>query len=266
MLSALPSAVHVAAAAAERQRVIRRLVCLGNAVEVAVRHGCRPQCAPLAGRLTQCPKQAGRLGRMVQGALVQSMPELRLGQANQACGHERNLLAATRGLERGRRRGSRGFPFTRADQHHGQSALRLRHVRRRLCTFRNVEHRVGVGRGATKVALGDEAFRAQVEEIEPMARARAGCRQCRRGEFDRLRMPACPCEVTDMLRRRRRALAAGARLARRARRFLPVRIRHRLLESPCPGENFLRRQPSRDSRRTCASGARQQGNGGWRTG
>ena len=79
-----------------------------------------------------------------------------------------------RGLQRGGGGGDGRLKFALAHLYQRKTVARLRLGSRRLGAIRKVEHLGGVRAGLLQIALGDEAFGAQVEQIEPGSRAQAG--------------------------------------------------------------------------------------------
>ena len=138
-------------------------------------HSARPcpEASPNARTARPPPVAFARTVRQV-------LADLRFGETKQAQRDQWRPLAPARGPEcRGGRRDGR-LEFALARLHQGPAVLRLRHECGRLGALGKAEHRVGIGAGAVEVALGDEALRAQVQQVEPVGNAQARCGQGRR--------------------------------------------------------------------------------------
>ena len=84
------------------------------------------------------------------------------------------MLALPRALKGGSGRRNRSFQFALAHLHEGLPVQRLRNERGRLGRFGKRQHRGGVGTGAVQLSQRNEAFRAQIQEVEPEGRVQPG--------------------------------------------------------------------------------------------
>ena len=208
----IAGAIEVAGLPAQRQCSLGRLNRLLGPTLRAAPHCDHPQRTPFIRGPSQRAKQSGCSHRMAHRLFkVRPGPELRFGEPKQAHRFERHLLTLACGLERGGGGGDGRLEFALAHPHQGLAVARLCLECGSAGAVREVEHRLRIGAGAREIALGDEAFRAQVEQVEPACHAQAGRAQRRSGQLDRLRMRSGPRQVADLPGRRDRRPRASLR-------------------------------------------------------
>ncbi len=169
----VPRAVKVAGAPRQCQRLPRGGIGLGDAALIAARTSQRPQRPPLADGLTQRLEQPGSLRGRLRSLLVVQQTKLRLRQSVQAGGLQRRLFALARRLQsffRGDRRGPR---IACAKFDNGPAIQRLRHEGGFARAAGEFEHCLRVRRCRTGIALGNEAFGAQVQKVDAAADVQA---------------------------------------------------------------------------------------------
>ncbi|MDQ2961586.1 MAG: hypothetical protein M3R31_00280 [Pseudomonadota bacterium] len=228
-------AIQVAGFPAQRQCGVGRLHRLGGPTLTVARDRDYPLRTPLIGAPPERVKQFGGPHAIARGFFkIHPIPELRFGEPKQAHRFQRNLFALARRLQRGGGGGDRRLDLTLSYLHQGKAVPCLCLECGGLGALRKLEHRVRVGAGALQVALGDEAFRAQVEEVEAASNAQAGHGHRRRGQLDGPRMLAGPRQVANPFRGWGGISRAGLRCALPSRIPSFMRIRHQLLEVSIP--------------------------------
>ncbi|TMH18491.1 MAG: hypothetical protein E6H64_13795 [Betaproteobacteria bacterium] len=159
-------AIQVAAVATKRQRGVGRLVGVCRATLGAARHGNDPQRTPFIRGPSQRVEQSRGSHRIAHRLFkVGPVPELRFSEPKQAHRFEGDLFAPARRLERGGGGGDRRLEFALAHLYQREAVARLRFECGCSRALRQVDHLGRIGAGALNVALGDEAFRALVEQL-----------------------------------------------------------------------------------------------------
>ncbi|MEO8566639.1 MAG: hypothetical protein ABI541_09680, partial [Betaproteobacteria bacterium] len=130
---------------------------------------------------------------------IHSVPELRLREPQQARRFDRALPALARRFQRRRRGSYSRFQLALPNLDQCEAVSRLRLEGGRPGAIRQLDHRIRIRAGALEVSLGDEAFCAKIEQIEPVFDAQAGrCQRCAR-LLDRLLVVASPRQIAYAL-------------------------------------------------------------------
>ena len=214
MLSALPAPYRSPACRHSANAALDALIRLGGAALAAARHGDQPQRTPLvAGPSLRMKHRAGPQSMAHRLFDIDPAAVLGFGEPIQAHRFESNLFAPPRGLQRGSGRGNGRLQCALAHLNQGEPVVRLRVQRRRAGAPGKLEHRIRVSAGALQVTLGNEAFRAKVEQVEPAFDAQVALGQRGACLLDRLRVVARPGQFAYAFLDRRRSIRSRPPLA-----------------------------------------------------